>query len=130
MNKKKIKIICTLGPASYKKKIIEELKKIGVSIFRINLSHTSIKKLPRIIKSLKKIKLKNICIDTEGAQVRTEKLKKRIFFKKNTIVKIFNKKIVNTNKKISFYPNFKFSDLKLNTKIYIGFNDLELLIKK
>jgi len=130
MSLKKTKIICTLGPASYKKKIILELKKLGVSIFRINLSHTNIKLLPRIIDSLKKINLKNICIDTEGAQVRTEKVNKKIFFRKNQVIKIFNKRITNTNKKISFYPNFKFSQLKLKTKIFIGFNDLKLLIIK
>ena len=38
MSLKKTKIIWTLGRASYKKKIILELKKLGVSIFRINLS--------------------------------------------------------------------------------------------
>ncbi len=130
MMKKKIKIICTLGPASYKKKIILSLKKLGVSIFRINLSHTSINNLPKIIKFLKKIKLKNICIDTEGAQIRTLKVNKKIFFKKNQIVKIFNKKVLNSNKKIAFYPNFQFSQIRLNSKIFVGFDDLKFLIIK
>ena len=36
-----IKIICTLGPASFKPKILATLKKEKVNIFRINLSHTN-----------------------------------------------------------------------------------------
>ncbi len=37
------KIICTLGPSSLKKSIISKFKKLGVDIFRINLSHTKYK---------------------------------------------------------------------------------------
>ena len=54
----KIKIICTLGPASYKKKIIYNLKKQKVDILRINLSHTNINQIEKKILYLKKIKLK------------------------------------------------------------------------
>ena len=68
------KIICTLGPASFHK-ILSQLKKYNVNIFRINMSHTSIEDLENKILYLKE-KIKNICIDTEGAQLRTSKLKK------------------------------------------------------
>ena len=52
----KKKIICTIGPSSSNKKVLTGLKKNGVDIFRINLSHTvsSIAKN----KFFKKIKLK------------------------------------------------------------------------
>ena len=52
----KIKIICTIGPSSFKKKILKGLKKQGVDIFRINLSHTNkneIKKKNFIFKKTK-----------------------------------------------------------------------------
>ena len=35
-----MKIICTLGPSSYKPSILKKLRLKGVDIFRINLSHT------------------------------------------------------------------------------------------
>jgi len=50
----KIKIICTLGPASYKNTILNKLKKYKVDIFRINLSHTPKNKILQKIKFLKK----------------------------------------------------------------------------
>ena len=76
------KIICTLGPSSYKKKILQELKKEKVDIFRINLSHTPRDQIKAKILYLKKNKIKNICIDTEGAQLQNVK---EILFKKNKL---------------------------------------------
>ena len=88
----KIKIICTLGPSSFNKNTLKSLIKEKVDIFRINLSHTNIDEIKQKIKYLKKNKIKNICIDTEGAQVRTTHTKKKYFIKKNSTLEIYNKK--------------------------------------
>ena len=42
-----IKIICTLGPSSFKKNVLIGLKKSSVNIFRINMSHTSLNDLKK-----------------------------------------------------------------------------------
>ncbi|MAV57004.1 MAG: hypothetical protein CMI79_05715 [Candidatus Pelagibacter sp.] len=127
----KIKIICTLGPASYKNTILNKLKKYKVDIFRINLSHTPKNKILQKIKFLKKKKIKNICIDTEGAQVRTTKVKKKLFFNKNQIVKVFVSSDLSDRKKICLYPKFNLFQCKVNSKIKLGFNNLALnIIKK
>ena len=81
---KKIKIICTLGPSSYNKKVLNQLKKQKIDIFRINLSHTELDDIEKKIDYLKKNQIKNICIDTEGAQIRTTYIKKDMFFEKRT----------------------------------------------
>ena len=88
----KTKIICTLGPSSFNKSILKLLTKEKVDIFRINLSHTNIDQIKERIEYLKRNKIKNICIDTEGAQIRTTHTKKKFFIKKNSIVEISNKK--------------------------------------
>ena len=124
------KIICTLGPSSFKKKILDELKKIGVNIFRINMSHTSLKNLEKIIKYLKKNKVKNICIDTEGAQIRTTKVNKKIFLKKNKLIKISNLNYFSNDKVINLYPKINLKEFKNNSLIYIGFDNLILKVKK
>tara|TARA_B100001250_G_C19772276_1_gene777734 strand:- start:43 stop:1047 length:1005 start_codon:yes stop_codon:yes gene_type:complete len=126
----KHKIICTLGPSSLNKKIILKLKSLRVDIFRINLSHTNYSNLKSTIQFLKKLKIKNICIDTEGAQVRTTKVVKKIFYEKNKSVKIYNSKIKNTSNKINLYPKFKLNSCTINTTIYIGFNNLALKVVK
>jgi pyruvate kinase len=73
----KTKIICTLGPSSFNKAILKLLTKEKVDIFRINLSHTNIDQIKERIKYLKQNNIKNICIDTEGAQMRTTHTKKK-----------------------------------------------------
>ena len=42
-------ILCTLGPSSLNSKVISRLEDTGVSLFRINLSHTSIDDLKNVI---------------------------------------------------------------------------------
>ena len=66
-----IKIISTIGPSSFNKSTIQKMDKSGVDLFRINLSHTDINDLNKKILLLKKWTTKNICLDTEGAQLRT-----------------------------------------------------------
>jgi pyruvate kinase len=71
MKQEKIKIIATVGPSSYSKSIINKMDLAGVDIFRVNLSHTCIDDLEGIINQLITWTEKTICIDTEGAQIRT-----------------------------------------------------------
>ena len=124
------KIICTLGPSSFKKIILNRLKKLNVNIFRINMSHTSLINLEKIIIYLKKNKVKNICIDTEGAQIRTTKVKKKVFLKKNKLIKISNNNHFSNDKVINLYPKINLQEIKFNSLIYIGFENLVLKVKK
>ena len=78
----KHKIFCTLGPSSLNSYFLKKLKKSEIEILRINLSHTSIKNLPKIINFIKKYTKIPICLDTEGAQIRTI-IRSKIFLKKN-----------------------------------------------
>ena len=123
----KIKIIATLGPSTFKKKILNELKK-NIDIFRLNMSHLTIKQLNQKLILLKKNNINNICIDTEGAQIRTI-FKKKKLYKKNTFFKITSNKFKGKNL-IQFYPTFSFSNIKINTKVSIGFSGLKAIVIK
>ncbi len=72
-----VKLIATLGPSSLKSSIIKKLKK-DIDLFRLNMSHLSISSLKKNLKFLKKNKITNVCIDTEGAQIRTAYVKKKL----------------------------------------------------
>ena len=126
----KIKIICTLGPASYSKTILKILSKENIDIFRINLSHTNKDQIEKTINYLKKNKIQNICIDTEGAQIRTTRTKKKYFIKKDSKIEIYNKTNLSNDKKIYLYPYFDLNHLKVGTKIDIGFNSLSIKVIK
>ena len=126
----KKKIICTLGPSSFNSKILKDLRKLGVNIFRINMSHTNIDELESRILFLKKNKIKNICIDTEGAQLRTSKVKKKIFLKKGKKIKISNQENFSTKNLINIYPKINLNSFKVGTELDIGFEGLKLKIFK
>jgi sulfate adenylyltransferase len=64
-------LLCTLGPSSLHGPIIRQLDEAGVTSFRINMSHTDIGELEHLIHLIQDSTRVPICIDSEGAQIRT-----------------------------------------------------------
>ena len=86
-NKFKNKILITLGPSTLNAQFLRKAEKLKVALLRLNMSHLSVMKLKKNINFIKKYTNIPICIDTEGAQIRT-KTKKEKLIKKNSILKI------------------------------------------
>lgn len=125
-----IKLICTLGPSTLNNKSLKELKNIGVNLFRLNLSHLSITQLKKKISFLKKNNIKNICIDTEGAQIRTTKVQSKIYLKKNYKLNLSSQNETSNKKNIFLYPSIGLKSININTEIEIGFENLKVLVLK
>ena len=119
----KIKIFCTLGPKSINKKFLNFSKK-NIDLLRINMSHVEAKALPNLIKKIRRQTSVPICIDTEGAQIRT-KVKKRINYKIGKQIKILRK-----GGNFNLYPITVFDQLKLKDVLDVGFSGLEIKIFK
>jgi len=117
----KIKIICTLGPKSVNRSL---LKFFGnkINLLRLNLSHLTINKLIQNIKFIKKNSIIPICIDTEGAQIRT-KVKKEKNYRSGQYLKILD-----TGGNFRLYPKNVYSQLKVNDILNIGFSDLSIKV--
>ena len=81
MNKIQREVFCTLGPSTLNKDFLK-FSNNKVNLLRLNLSHINISKLKSIIKFVRKYSNVPICIDTEGAQIRTKVSKKKKFKKK------------------------------------------------
>ena len=64
-------LLCTLGPASMNDRVIGRLTELGVALFRINLSHTALDELPSVIHFVRDRTSVPVCLDSEGAQIRT-----------------------------------------------------------
>jgi len=119
-----IEILCTLGPSSLNKYVINRLTDLGVDLFRINLSHTSIENLPKVIKQIKSFSSVPICMDTEGAQVRTGRLRKDLFLKENKPI-LINKKVgIGNSEGFNLYPADIFDKLEVGDIITIDFNSV------
>ncbi len=119
---KNIKKIITLGPKSLNKNFLLLIKN-KVDLLRLNMSHLSIRELKKNIIYIKKFTSIPICIDTEGAQIRT-KIAKEKNLKKGQKIKISFLK-----KDLSFYPDEVQSKLKINDILSVGFDDLLIKIK-
>ena len=116
-----IKLFCTLGPSSLNKNFLINLDKKVVKLLRINLSHTKIEDLPKIVSYIRKYTSINICFDTEGAQIRTSTLKNR----SQSLIKnqrILINKENNNNKNITLLPINIYKKLKKNDLLSIDFN--------
>jgi ATP sulfurylase len=125
---KKIKILCTLGPASLNKETIVKLDNLGVDLFRINLSHTSVEKIESVISEIKKHTSKPICLDTEGAQIRIGLVKNgKIYLKENSLVEIARNEIESTEEKIYLSPSFALDQIVPGDLISIDFDTVLLL---
>ena len=122
--KKKIEIICTLGPVSINKKILKQMNK-KVSLIRLNLSHIDINHLEKKINMIRKYSSVPICIDTEGAQIRTKVKNKKILTRGKFGI-LDNKEA----KHFSLYPENVFQQLKKNDLLDIGFDGLKIKILK
>ncbi|MDD5005743.1 MAG: sulfate adenylyltransferase [Candidatus Omnitrophica bacterium] len=129
--KKKIKILCTLGPSSIDERTILRLDSLGVDIFRLNLSHTEIKDLENLILSIKRFTNKPLCLDTEGAQIRNGFVENnKVYLKENSLIEITKKNIVGNSRRISFTPNFVVRELRIGDLISIDFESVLLQIIK
>ncbi|MCP5042332.1 MAG: sulfate adenylyltransferase [bacterium] len=69
-----IELLSTLGPASLDARVIERLTDAGVTLFRINLSHTRAEDLRELVSFVRGHTHVPICLDSEGAQIRTATL--------------------------------------------------------
>ena len=70
----KLQILCTLGPSSLREDVIRGLAGRGVDLFRVNLSHTPLEAVAPTIELVRACSDVPICLDTEGAQVRSRRM--------------------------------------------------------
>ena len=121
----KKEILCTLGPTSMNKRVIERLSDLGVDLFRINMSHTELDEISPLVDIVRKYSAVPICIDTEGAQVRTGKfVEGSIILEEDNLLKICRKSIQGDIKSFNLYPNEIVEELVIGDIINIDFNSV------
>jgi sulfate adenylyltransferase len=125
------KIIATVGPSSLKENIIKEMDRWGTELFRINLSHTDIKDLKDVINKLRSWTNKPVCVDSEGAQIRTGKfLNGQTEFHTNSIVSIVQYKEKESGARLPLYPGKPENIFKIGDLLRIDFNSVIMQVIK
>ena len=127
------KILVTLGPSSMNEKIVQEIAKLDIYVFRINLSHTKIEDVEEKIKQIQSWTDVPVCLDSEGAQLRNGPMvNENVSFIKDSKVKISLKPVIGNNEIISFNPINVSTQFDIGDVIQIDFNHVkfEIIEKK
>ncbi len=123
-NRKKTKIVATLGPACNSKEIIEEMMTVGVNVFRINFSHANHTNAAQKIKEIREINLRkdyNVAVlaDLQGPKLRIGNMKKKVELNEGDTFTFSTLNIEGTNKKAFIsYQNFP-NDVKVGEHILV-----------
>ena len=123
-NMKKTKIIATLGPASSNRKIMVDMIKQGVNVFRINFSHANyelVKKNVELIRSINEEYGFNTAIlgDLQGPKLRVGVVKEGTFINPGDILTFTNENVEGDASKVYMtYERFA-KDVKVGEKILI-----------
>ena len=119
------KVICTIGPTSLKPKIVHQLQELGTSLFRINLSHTALEKVRESIAFLQKHSVVPVCIDSEGAQIRTGGfVAAPTNFRKDSLVQVKRQTISGDASHFSLTPSSAIGLLKRGDVMTIDFHSV------
>jgi pyruvate kinase len=125
MSARDVDLLCTLGPASLNDRVIHWLERTGASMLRINLSHTRIDDLERVIEFVQSRTRVPICLDTEGAQVRTGPLVDgKITIRENRFLTAGARPVPGDQLSISLYPPYIVQKLEVGDFISIDFNSV------
>ena len=123
MKVKEIELLCTLGPASLNDRVIHWLTRAGTSLLRLNLSHMRIEDVQSTVSFIQKRTSIPVCLDTEGAQVRTGPLVDgKVTVRENRFLTARARPVAGDQVSISFYPADIVNKLRVGDFISIDFN--------
>ncbi|MDO5048014.1 MAG: pyruvate kinase [Anaerococcus sp.] len=122
---KKTKMVCTIGPASEKPEVLEELILNGMNVARLNFSHGSHEEHLAKIKTIRRIRRKlnepvAIMLDTKGPEIRTGSFKEsEIFLKPGDIFTLTTRDVEGDQAIVSVSYEGLPNDVEIGSTIYI-----------
>jgi pyruvate kinase len=118
----KIKILCTLGPSSFRPEVIRGLDQRGVDLFRINLSHTDVEEIETLVDLIRRHSTTPISLDTEGAQVRCGRMAEDVELRRGTRVQLAREPVEGTSQSFSLWPSSAFDSLTVGNRVSVDFD--------
>ncbi|RPD37500.1 pyruvate kinase [Candidatus Liberibacter solanacearum] len=132
---RRIKIISTLGPASFSEALIRRLHEEGTDLFRINMSHTSHEKMRDLIRKIRVVESQSrrpvgILIDLQGPKFRVGKFEgSKIYLKQGQNFTLDNKDSLGNVDRV-FLPHAEvFDSVKVGDRLLIDDGKVKLCVK-
>ena len=133
---RKAKIVCTIGPATNSRKMIERLIRAGMDVARLNFSHGTREvygEVINLIREASKKYKKNVAIlqDLQGPKIRTGVLKDgKAILKSGSRFILTGRKVIGTSEVVSTtYPAMA-GDVKRGDKILLNDGLISLKVNK
>lgn len=133
---KRTKIVCTIGPASEKKEIFEQLVKNGLNVARLNFSHGSHEEHQKRIDMIKQVREEMdqpiaILLDTKGPEIRTGNFDAPVYYLEQGQTFTLTTRQILGNKEICSisYEDLP-KDVKIGDRILIDDGLIELEVKE
>ena len=124
----KIRVICTLGPASLNASVLSGLDARGVDLFRINLSHTPVEALEETIDFVRGLSNVPISLDTEGAQVRCGAVGADRVLEAGCVVTLDSEDVEGVGERLSLRPVEVFECLRPGSLVSVDFHGAVLRV--
>ena len=133
---RKTKIICTIGPASEKKEMLEKLVKAGMNVMRLNFSHGTHPEHLEKINTLMEVNEKlgtdvAVLLDTKGPEIRTGDFENGMAeFKDQQQVVICQEDILGTAERFTTTYKDLYRDVEVGRHILINDGQIELIVEE
>lgn len=123
------RIICTLGPASLNPKTLRRLTDLGVDLLRINLSHSPVADIARTVDLIRAHSTVPICLDTQGAQVRTGPFSAgRVTLGPGDLVTLVAMPAIGDERTVPLYPPSVVGELRVGDTLTVDFDGVVLQV--
>ncbi|MFC2036147.1 pyruvate kinase [Chloroflexota bacterium] len=129
---RKTKLVCTIGPASNSKRIIDKLVRVGMNTARLNLSHGSLQEHTETIRSIRDVTNTlgtpvAILLDLPGPKLRTGKLEKnRVHLNEGDHFSFTSENILGNQQIVSVDSPEFFKNISVGKNIFLNDGALQL----
>ena len=133
---RKVKIVCTIGPASEDYETLKSLVESGMNVMRLNFSHGTHDEHAEKMKTMRRINQElgsnvAIMLDTKGPEIRTHTFEYGgVTLMKGTIVRVAMNEVVGTAERFSVTYSDLINDVKVGGKILVDDGNVTLTIKE
>lgn len=135
MKTKPVKIVATIGPASHSEEMILELARVGVDVFRINLSHAYPEEVADRVKWIRKAEKvlgKPLAVmgDLPGPKIRIGDMKPNTILEKGKTFRISKKVAVGDETGCGLNHDSIIDILEPGAEVFIDDGTIKLVIEK
>jgi pyruvate kinase len=125
----KVRILCTLGPSSLREEVIRDLAARGVDLFRVNLSHTPLEAVASTIELVRACSDVPVCLDTEGAQVRSRTMAPGVLLKAGEEIRLTTADgVLGTARLLVLQPAATMAALEPGSQLSVDFDGASLRV--